>query len=312
MIPHHPVSPAARVFIVVNLIISVALCAFAWSFAPYQRDFRPDLMVSKAARQIDIAARERKMREQEQRIQALQQALRSEENQLSTKTQDVATLDTEIKSNMDTREVERKRFEEQKVELTRVRRDIEKEAEDYEVLVGKREELQDELRRAKLDKVAADDAVIAWAANKEIEERDLRDIETSLNRARRAVRDRDVILALIVDRVAGVKDLFLRGGLRMTGPALYAKVLQSKPDQNVYILSIGSDDGAKAGYTFIAYRLDPKRPGNYYLADLIVDKVFPDYCSARIVEKFQKGEVLPGDDVATWPGSGVVKDEGLP
>jgi DNA repair exonuclease SbcCD ATPase subunit len=76
-------------------------------------------------------------------------------------------------------------------------------------------------------------------------------------------------------------------------PALTAKVTGVNAEHNIVILSIGMDDGVKAGYEFTLYR------GDKYVGKVIVDDVQKDHCSGYSKKELQAGDIAVGDDART-------------
>jgi len=70
--------------------------------------------------------------------------------------------------------------------------------------------------------------------------------------------------------------------------------LSAKDD--VYVISVGSKDGVKAGYEFTVSR------GSHYVSTLVVDSVFPNHAAAHTKPGMKKMDVQAGDAVATATG----------
>jgi hypothetical protein len=58
-------------------------------------------------------------------------------------------------------------------------------------------------------------------------------------------------------------------------------------------ISLGSDDGLKAGHTLQVYR------GNQYLGQVTVRSTGPDRAVAQIVKELQRGPIRKDDNVTT-------------
>lgn len=71
------------------------------------------------------------------------------------------------------------------------------------------------------------------------------------------------------------------------------KIIAVRPEVNLVMLSVGSDDGVKPGYRFTVYR------GGGYAGKVEVEKVFTDMSSARILTKWP---IREGDDASTGLG----------
>ena len=79
------------------------------------------------------------------------------------------------------------------------------------------------------------------------------------------------------------------------GAPILGKVLAVRPEVNLVILSVGSDDGVKRGYRFTISR------GERRIGTVEVEKAFADMSSARIIEVW-KDRIKEGDDAAAGLG----------
>ena len=70
-----------------------------------------------------------------------------------------------------------------------------------------------------------------------------------------------------------------------------AQVLAVKPDLDLVMISIGSNQGVKPGFRFTVSR------GDQYIAKVQVEKVYPDMCSARLVPGLKKADPAVHDEV---------------
>jgi len=69
-----------------------------------------------------------------------------------------------------------------------------------------------------------------------------------------------------------------------------SQVLAVRPDVGLVMLSVGSQQGVKPGYQFTISR------GSEYISKVQVEKVYPDMCSARIVPGMAKAEIQIHDE----------------
>jgi len=82
-------------------------------------------------------------------------------------------------------------------------------------------------------------------------------------------------------------------GRSTPAPVVHAKVLAVNNEVNIVMLSVGSDDGVKKGHVLTVYR------GKKYIGQALVEKVFKDMCSARILASSRAGDAKEGDDADT-------------
>ncbi len=76
---------------------------------------------------------------------------------------------------------------------------------------------------------------------------------------------------------------------------LHAKVLAIRPDVDIVLLSAGRDDQVKEGFQFTVFQ------GGTYKGKVIVESVYPNMCSARIVADLmaQSETIVEGDSAST-------------
>ena len=83
-----------------------------------------------------------------------------------------------------------------------------------------------------------------------------------------------------------------RGGgtVISTQPAQTGKILQADNARNIYVFSLGSEDGVKVGYRYTVAR------GNHYVAEIVIDRVEAKIASGSTVKGMSTGDIQPGDD----------------
>ena len=72
-----------------------------------------------------------------------------------------------------------------------------------------------------------------------------------------------------------------------------AKVLASRTSSGLVMLSVGSDDGVERGRVFTI-----RREGRY-VGKVVVERVFPNMCSARVLDLVPGEDFAEGDDAST-------------
>jgi len=179
-----------------------------------------------------------------------------------------------------------------------------------EILAAKNNEMEREYKRLtdnilKLeDVVHKQQQVVLVERNNALNARNERsDMETELNTVKNTLaalqRDKRAMeedLALQTSRInrlleKGVPIADILGEETITqGQVPNAQVLAVRPDVNLVMLSIGSAQNVKPGYRFTISR------GDQYVAQVQVEKVYPDMCSARIDPKMSKMAVEVNDD----------------
>jgi hypothetical protein len=130
------------------------------------------------------------------------------------------------------------------------------------------------------------------------------DLENELNSTKQSLaaitRDKREVEELLASANSRIEGLIARGipiqdilgsDARATQPKIAdAQVLAVRPDVNLVMISVGSQQNVKPGYEFVISR------GSDYIATVQVEKVYPDMCSARVKTGFSKGEVQIHDE----------------
>jgi len=76
-------------------------------------------------------------------------------------------------------------------------------------------------------------------------------------------------------------------------PAINGQVTGVDEDLNIVLVSVGTDDEVKVGFTMTVYR------GGEYVGRLVIDKVGGDWASGHMDQSVSKSFPMKGDDVAT-------------
>jgi predicted nucleic acid-binding Zn-ribbon protein len=76
-------------------------------------------------------------------------------------------------------------------------------------------------------------------------------------------------------------------------PPINGQVTGVDEDLNIVLVSVGTDDDVKVGFTMTVYR------GGEYVGRLVIDKVGGDWASGHMDQSVSKSFPMKGDDVAT-------------
>jgi len=118
---------------------------------------------------------------------------------------------------------------------------------------------------------------------------DARDRITSLEKEVAGLQDTQEQLALQIEYAKSAGFEFDK---IVAPPAINGFVKAVDNATGIVILSVGADDSVKKGFRFYVYR------GDVYLGSVIVDEVYADLCAASAREDLL-GEVKPNDQVTT-------------
>jgi len=144
-------------------------------------------------------------------------------------------------------------------------------------------QLRDDLKQAQDDrdaKIAQVNALQQQLAN-ETENR--KGLETSLAAAQETIQRQDFTLRWFNERFPGAR--------ASTQPAHSGQILASDNKANVYVISLGEEDGVKPGFTYIVSR------GGQYIATIQIGNVQAKQSAGRALKDISKGDVHRGDKV---------------
>jgi hypothetical protein len=287
------VSIVARVFVVLNLILSVLFLVASmqiWTartkwqkMYEYERGENIKLKVAAQAKEQELA-----------------RAVVQRDEVLKARKADVAKLKTDVNGLRD--------------ELLQVRGELGEAKAQAQMQMALNEELVREVNRRseQLDKaknvvLKQQQALEVVRGNEGKARNERAEMENELNTLRQqhaqVMRDKNAVeeeLALQTRRIMNAiekgvpAEFFVGADVEATQkPLPPAKVLGVKPELNLVILSIGSNVGARPGYRMTISR------GEQYIAKAEIVKVYPDMCSARLLPDLKKGEVQIHDDATS-------------
>ena len=155
-----------------------------------------------------------------------------------------------------------------------------------DTLQAERQQLIDKLRAANDEAVASTTAKNNAENALELATNQLQDANTKLTNAE-----------LELQRVRFKLDSILRSNpgidVSTEQPWQQAKVLQADNDSNIVVISVGSEDGVKAGFKFTVSR------GSSFVAEIQITNVQTKSAAGRVLSGLSKSPVRAGDDVMT-------------
>ncbi|MCY3023157.1 MAG: hypothetical protein NTW87_29625 [Planctomycetota bacterium] len=284
-------SIVARVFVVLNLLVSVAFLIFAANVWTAQTKWQK-MYEQEKTKNVEWVGKVEERQLQLSREVVYQQGLVSKAQG--------EIVDLRLKFN-----AERDKTLQIATELATVKnaRDM-KDAENQELQREVRR-YADELQKIKGIVIKQQQAVVVERENAVRARNEKSEMENELNVTKLAYaaiqRDKHQIeqdLALQTGRIEGL----LRRNIPVAQilgeeaaafqPVIAAQVLAVKPEAGLVMISAGSQQNVKPGYQLTISR------GDQYIAKVQVDRVYPDMCSAKVVPGMQKQgtEIQINDD----------------
>lgn len=283
-------SLVAKVFVVLNLLVSVAFLVFAANVWTAQTKWQKMYEIEKT-KNVEILAKVQK------REVALAQDVVHWQTVVDAKLKEIVGLKLKYNEARD-RELQNQ------TELAAVKnaRDM-KDAENQELQREVRR-YAEELTKIKGVVIKQQQAVVVERENAVRARNEKSEMENELNVTKQAYatlqRDKHTIeqdLALQTRRIEKLLALnvpivaLLNEDPTATQPYIPdAQVLAVRPDVGLVMISAGTQQGVKPGFQFTVSR------GDQYVAKVQVDRVYPDMCSAKVIGGMQKKEIEVHDE----------------
>ncbi|HYG75094.1 MAG TPA: hypothetical protein VEK08_08835 [Planctomycetota bacterium] len=283
-------SLVAKVFVVLNLLMSVAFLVFSANVWTAQTKWQKMYEVEKA-KNVEFLAKVQK------RELGLAQDVVYWQTEVNARKQEIVAIKLKYNEARD-RELQ------SQTELAAVKnaRDM-KDAENQELQREVRR-YAEELTKIKGVVIKQQQAVVVERENAVRARNEKSEMENELNVTKQAYatlqRDKHAIegdLALQTRRIEkllanGVPVYQLIGDdPSATQPFVAdAQVLAVRPDVGLIMISAGTQQNVKPGFHFTISR------GDQYIAKVQVDRVYPDMCSAKVIQGMQKGEIQVHDE----------------
>jgi hypothetical protein len=284
------VSLVAKVFVVLNLIVSVAFLVFAANVWTAQTKWQKMYEKEKIANVEELAAIQK-------REIALARDVVHWQRTVDKKDGEITKLKLDFNAARD-RELQ------VQTELATVKnaRDM-KDAENQELQREVRRYLE-ELQKIKGVVIKQQQAVVVERENATRYRNEKAELENELNTLKQSyatlARDNAETSRDLSRQTARIQSLIEKGvpvytllneDATATQPVLPdSVVLAVQRDVGLVMLSIGSAQNVKPGYQLTIAR------GDQYIGKVQVDRVYPDMCSAKIIAPLMKGEVQVNDE----------------
>jgi len=284
------VSLVAKVFVVLNLIVSVAFLVFAANVWTAQTKWQKMYEKEKIANVQELA-------QIQKREVALARDVIHWQRIVDKKDGDITNLKLRFNEARD-RELQLQ------TELATVKnaRDM-KDAENQELQREVRR-YAEELQKIKGIVIKQQQAVVVERENATRARNEKAELENELNTLKQSyatlARDKGEIERDLSRQTSRIEALIAKGvpvitilqeDASATQPALPdSMVLAVRPEVGLVMLSIGSAQGVKPGFQLTISR------GDQYIGKVQVDRVYPDMCSAKVIPALSKGEIMVNDE----------------
>jgi len=281
-------------FIFINLILSALYCSFQVVLFTTRQDWKAKA-TSSMADYTNI--KEKSGKEKSELVEMLKtkelsvDSLKTTNSNLDTRLEEVQTKleeDASKRKSME-QELDEKRSRVGQLEETLSRRSDDL-TEVREQLVKARESA--ELARANL--IDLRELIVVYEKEKGKLRGDIEINEAKIKTQQEDIFNKDRVLAKLEARGIDLNATEDSYGHRGPEVPLNARIIAVRPEVNVVMLSIGSQDSVKEGYEFTIYN------GATYKGKVQVESIYPNMCSARILPGLSaKEEVIKEGDSAS-------------
>ncbi len=269
-------SGAAKAFVVINLVLAVFFASATAMNLALRTDLKGQLADLQATYDQDMQKANGEISQHKQNgtnLERQRDALTNEKEVLTNdlnQTRSNLTLERQNRAQLDAR-------------LTGLESSYSELKRTYERVVTSNAALKQELATTKK---VAEDAVAAM----ELAVDKRREAEAQADTYKGQMRTMAKQLKEVSDTLARYKAIYAEPGERFTPADIYGRVTQVDADSTVVVISVGEDDGVKAGMSFTVYR------GSGYVGKVIVTEVDKDYSLARVDGSVSK-DVKVNDNV---------------
>lgn len=279
-------SPVAKILVVLNLLLAIAFLAASATFLGQKESWKKQYNDLDAKKKEEIADLKANLEDANQRFS-------DQRNQTNV----VQTELTELKA----------RFEAKQEEYDAVATAQQTLLGQYERLSQTYTDLQQTVDQLNSDKTRLIDEKDSALAEKRNAVESMNNALTEQRRLEAEIRNNQDMMGEMEKQMTAMAEeleqtkLVVAAFEREVGslpglispPKIEARVSGVNNDQNIVLLSVGSDDKVKVGYTFTIYR------GSEYVATVVVDDVQRDVCSGYSKKELEKGMIQVGDKATT-------------
>ena len=285
----------SKVFVVINLVFASAFCFMTLTLYAKRVDFKDQLRTeqfdhekTRTVMQEKIAGLEAKKNELEGTVRQLEMANKTFYENNADLQQKNKTVGVELIEEKQERKLLGERIEAATLELDRRYKHINRM---HMVILTQQKAFEiakSNMRSALNEKMEMENEVNNARHRLVASEKEKARLEKDLHH-------NSWVIQKLQDSGVPVQDIVFGAG-EQPDIDIHGKVLAVRPEVNLVMVSVGSDQKVRKGYRFTVYREDR------YIGKIEVEKVFANMCSARILGPWTKEKVREGDDVSTMGG----------
>ena len=277
-------STVAKVFVVLNLLLAVAFLGAAATHLGYDDSYRKKLTDVTAAKDQEIGRLNGLITESNR-----EKANLSQQKNDATARADVANTRADAyKQAYDQIVTDHNKLQASYASATDAIKTAMGTIKNYETLTTN---LQNERTSNLQALAAAQDAEVQARKNQATTELNLEQATTQLQDSNAKLTQATADLESTRTKLESMIKQNPGSSVNEAQPAQTAKILQADNAHNIFVISLGSEDGVRVGFKYTVAR------GNHYIAQIVIDRVEAKMASGSAVRGMSSGDVQQGDDV---------------
>ncbi len=276
-------STVAKILVVLNLLLAGYFLSSASTFLANQDKLKDKLADEEGRHDVTKKNKDEEIASLVSRLRAVQQDLtkvQTERTELATKATAISAEITHL----------REAYNELAANATRAQRTVDQLSNSLNsardmgaALQSDNNNLRDNLKSAQDDRDAKVAQVNALQQQLTNETEKGKSLESKLASANEKIKRQGFEIAYIKDKFPGI--------IASNQPAHSGKVLAVDNDANVFVMSLGKEDGVESGFQYIVSR------GSEYIATIQITDVQAKQSAGRAIKSLSKGAINRGDKV---------------
>jgi chromosome segregation ATPase len=278
-------STVAKILVVLNLVLAGFFLASASNFLGKQDNYFKRLTEERAAHDLTRSEKDSRITELGGQVAALSNDLNKVREERSVSQAESARLEQALTHT-------REAYDQLAENSTRAQRAVDQLTNSLnatralnDALTKNNQQLQQALAAANEDRDAKVAMVNSLQQQLRNETEKSKDLEAKLATANEEIERKDFRLAWWSKRFPGAE--------AGDQPAHTGRVLAANGNANVFVISLGEEDGVKPGYQYIVAR------GSKYIATIQIDDVQAKQSSGFALKDLSKGQAQAGDTVVS-------------
>ncbi len=285
-------SNIAKIFIVINFVLSILFLGFAATLLSQKWDYRQMYLETSYRHELQKQRLEENLRESANRLKSLNETI------VEAKKTTKETKEENIRLSKENDELKRKNQEYSTTlasigaDIREINNRLDKKEDQITALESAKNEQQKIAEEAKKAKEEAQDEQQRMEIQLSNLNGELADKEKQLQLAGKELLEARQIIRAVREAGINIPSLFKKS------KPLDGTIIAVSNEVPLVMISLGTDEGVEKGYQFTVYR------GSQFIGQIVVEEVYKDMSAARVVKQMTVKSVQKGDSITTRIGGG--------